>query len=53
MNTTRSPAGFDLSRAVHYHYGKFPPTIENYGSLIKPLARASAALARYDQMLNR
>ena len=51
MNAIRSPAGFDLSGAVHYHAGKFPPKIENYSSLIKPLAQASAALARYDQML--
>lgn len=42
---------FDLSEAVEYHYGKFPPQITDYGALIDPLARASAALARYDQML--
>jgi len=51
MNEIRSPAGFDLSGAVKYHYGKFPPRIENYGKLIKPISGAAAALARYDQML--
>ncbi|ADZ68838.1 Fic family protein [Polymorphum gilvum] len=37
--------------AVTYHYGRFPPESLDYAALIKPLARASAALARYDQML--
>ncbi len=51
MSENVSPAGFDLNGAVDYHYGKFPPKIGDYSRLIKPLSRASAALARYDQML--
>jgi Fic family protein len=43
-------AGLDLSEAVEYHYGRFPPSFGD-SRLIKPLARASAAIARYDQML--
>jgi len=41
----------DLSDAVQYHYGKFPPTQIDANQLIKPLSSASMALARYDQML--
>ncbi len=41
----------DFSNAVPYHYGKFPPKHIDYGALIRPLSSASAALARYDQML--
>lgn len=43
--------GLDLSNAVRYHYGKFPPKTLDYKKLIKPLSSAAAALARYDQML--
>ena len=43
--------GYDASGAVNYHYGRFPPRIHDYERLIKPLSSASAALARYDQML--
>lgn len=46
-----SPAGYDLGGAVQYHYGKFPPELRDYSRLMKPLSSASAALARYDQML--
>ena len=46
-----APIGYDLSEAVQYHYGKFPPELSDYGRLIKPISSASAALARYDQML--
>jgi Fic family protein len=42
---------FDISGAVSYHYEKFPPENLDYSRLIKPLAAAAAALARYDQML--
>jgi len=42
---------FDLTDAVQYHYGQFPPQGIDLGRLIKPLASAAAALARYDQML--
>ena len=34
----RSPGGFDLSGAVHYHYDRFPPRALDYGRLILPLA---------------
>jgi Fic family protein len=42
---------FDLSDAVDYHYHKFPPSLNDIGSLIKPLTAAASALARYDQTL--
>ncbi len=41
----------DLSNAVHYHLGKFPPPLLNYARLIPKLLAATDALARYDQML--
>mgnify|MGYP003147377440 CR=1 FL=1 len=37
--------------AVDYHYGHFPPKQLDATELIEPVARAAAALARYDQML--
>lgn len=37
--------------AVEYHYEKFPPHTLNYGQFIKPIIRATDAIARYDQML--
>lgn len=43
--------GFNLEGAVEYHYGKFPPASLDYAKLVNPLVEASAALARYDQML--
>lgn len=46
-----SLAGYDMAGAVPYHHGKFPPTLDDYGRLIRPLSGAMAALARYDQML--
>jgi Fic family protein len=45
------PPGYDMTGAVSYHYGKFPPKLIDYGRLIQPLSTAAAALARYDQML--
>jgi Fic family protein len=42
---------FNLDGAVEYHYGKFPPVTLNYSKLLTPLADASSALARFDQML--
>ncbi|MGE4506814.1 MAG: Fic family protein [Desulfovibrionaceae bacterium] len=42
---------WDLSKAVGYHYGMFPPRRLDYERLLKPLARATDALARFDQML--
>jgi Fic family protein len=41
----------DLSGAIGYHYGKFPPQSFDYPRLIRPVATANVALARYDQML--
>ena len=44
-------AEYDFSDAVDYHYDRFPPTSLDANQLIKPLAKAVASLARYDQML--
>lgn len=41
----------DISRAAHYHLGKFPPAELNYSRLMPNLLAATDALARYDQML--
>ena len=43
----------NLEGAVQYHYGKFPPTKDqlDYEELLNPLVAATAAIARYDQML--
>lgn len=41
----------DLSQAVSYHSGQFPPTQLDYTALMEPLLKATDALARYDQML--
>ncbi len=41
----------DISQAVSYHYGAFPPEKLAYDSLLKPLLSATESLARYDQML--
>ena len=41
----------NLQKAVEYHYGQFPPDQLDYASLIGPVARASDAIARFDQML--
>lgn len=41
----------DLTDAVAYHEGSFPPQELHYGALMEPLLRATDALARYDQML--
>ena len=44
-------AQHDLTQAVRYHYGAFPPKSLAFERLIDPLVEATAALARYDQML--
>ncbi|MDX2095900.1 MAG: Fic/DOC family N-terminal domain-containing protein [Alphaproteobacteria bacterium] len=49
MAIPRSELNFD--KAVNYHYDDFPPQSLDYAKIIDPLARATAALARYDQML--
>lgn len=41
----------DTSQAVPYHLGKFPPAELDYPRLLPSLLGATAALARYDQML--
>lgn len=42
---------YNLSNAVRYHYGKFPPEKVDYVQFIQELVRATDALARFDQML--
>jgi len=49
--TAAGTGSLDLSDAVQYHYDHFPPIIKDYARLVKAIARASASLARYDQML--
>jgi len=51
MVNLQVPPGYDLTDAVSYHYGNFPPQVIDYSRLIQPLSAAAAALARYDQML--
>lgn len=41
----------DLSQAVDYHYGAFPPQAFDTARVLEPLLEATDALARYDQML--
>lgn len=41
----------DFEHAVPYHYDKFPPANLAYTQLVNPLVKATATLARYDQML--
>jgi len=41
----------DLSRAVRYHEGAFPPRSLDLSRLLEELLAATDALARYDQML--
>lgn len=49
MSIPLSELNFDS--AVHYHYGQFPPSNLDYAQLISPIAKASDAIARFDQML--
>jgi len=44
-------AGMDASEAVKYHYDQFPPGSLDYAKLYKPIANATNAIARFDQML--
>lgn len=39
---------YDLSNAVKYHTGRFPPKSLNYEALLAPLDEAAASMARYD-----
>ena len=41
----------DLSQAVDYHYGAFPPKNFDTARVLSSLLEATDALARYDQML--
>ncbi len=43
---------FDLSEAVHYHTGAFPPGALDYEALLGPLEDAAASLARYDAKMS-
>lgn len=44
---------YDLSGAVGYHYGAFPPESIDYQELIVPISAAASALARYDAKLEK
>ncbi|MBD8678082.1 Fic family protein [Sphingomonas sp. CFBP 13720] len=39
---------YDVSQAVRYHMGAFPPASLDYAALLGPLEEAAASLARYD-----
>ena len=41
----------NLSGAIDYHYGRFPPSDLDFSKFVEPLLAATDALARYDQML--
>jgi Fic family protein len=43
---------YDLSEAVHYHSGAFPPASLDYEALLGPLEEAAASLARYDAKMS-
>lgn len=43
---------YDLSEAVHYHTGAFPPATLDYEALHGPLEEAAASLARYDAKMS-
>ncbi len=43
---------FDLTDAVHYHDGAFPPEALDYERLLGPLEEAVASLARYDAKIS-
>jgi Fic family protein len=44
---------FNLESATHYHYDRFPPKNLDWGRLVESIANATAALARYDQMIKK
>ncbi len=46
-----TPTELSFAGVVDYHYGQFPPRHLDHAKLLQPLSSASAALARYDQML--
>jgi Fic family protein len=43
---------YDLSKAIHYHTGGFPPQSLDYEAILPALDDASASLARYDATLS-
>ncbi|MER2635036.1 MAG: Fic family protein [Rhizobiaceae bacterium] len=43
---------YDLSEAVRYHTGAFPPATLDYEALLGPLEEAAASLARYDAKMS-
>ena len=43
---------YDLSDAVRYHEGAFPPKSLDYERLLGPLEEAAASLARYDAKIS-
>ena len=43
----------NLNNAVYYHNNAFPPAEIQYAKVVHALVKASSALARYDQELNR
>lgn len=43
---------YDLSEAVRYHTGAFPPERLDYEALLGPLEEAAASLARYDAKMS-
>jgi len=45
------PNELNFENAVDYHYDKFPPCQIDYARLLSQLVKATAAIARYDQML--
>ena len=44
---------YDLTEAVDYHYGAFPPEKIDYQALMLPISAAASALARYDAKLEK
>lgn len=42
---------FDLTNAIEYHYGKFPPKSVDYNLFIHELLEATESVSRFDQML--
>lgn len=47
-----SVKAYDLTDAVHYHMGSFPPSTLDYEALLGPLEDAAASLARYDAKMS-
>ena len=43
---------YDLTDAVSYHHGAFPPASLDYEVLLGPLEEAAASLARYDAKMS-